>query len=143
MIASIFDTLIQTVTEWNFIRQEKYDLSQINLIVYMLGYRISNGIPINNRVVTNKRRDMNNHILKLVLKTGQTIVLYAEDAVVEEFVAHPKFLKMNDSMNDIYVSIEDVAAFEIASNRKEPPKPTENIQGNGNSQTAEASPQQA
>lgn len=62
-------------------------------------------------------------LLKLVLKNGHVIAVFSAEAEVIELVSHPKFLKMRDSANDIYVSIEDVAAFEILNNRKEQPQP--------------------
>lgn len=81
------------------------------------------------------------HLLKLVLKNGQLIGLYCDDSALAEVMSHPKFIKMNDKVNDIFISIEDVAAFEIASNRKEPPK--ENNGESQNQPTEEKSPEQA
>lgn len=78
------------------------------------------------------------HLLKLVLKNGQLIGLYCDDSTLAEVISHPKFIKMNDHVNDIFVSIEDIAAFEIASNRKEPPK-----ENNAEGQGKEKSPEQA
>lgn len=65
------------------------------------------------------------HLLKVVLKNGQVIGLYCNESALEELVSHPKFFRMNDHVNDIFVSVEDITAFEIVSNRKEVPKPTE------------------
>jgi len=77
------------------------------------------------------------HLLKLVLKNGQLIGLYCDDSTLAEVISHPKFIKMNDHVNDVFVSIEDIAAFEIASNRKEPPK-----ENNAEDQGKEKSPEQ-
>ncbi len=62
-------------------------------------------------------------LLKLVLRTGQVINLISNSDTVGEILDHPKFLRMRDNANDIFVSIEDIAAFEILNNRK--PEPTE------------------
>lgn len=80
------------------------------------------------------------HLLKIVLNNGQVIGLYCDEPSLAELVSHPKFFKMNDTVNDIFVSVEDITAFEIASNRKEPPKQTEN---NGDNQGTDKGPQQA
>lgn len=79
------------------------------------------------------------HLLKLVLN-GQVINLYCDHSTLDEVTSHPKFVKMSDGANDIFVSMEDILAFEIASNRKQPDKQTEN---DGISKTEEGSPQQA
>jgi hypothetical protein len=80
------------------------------------------------------------HLLKLVLKNGQVIGLFCEEVTLIELISQPKFFKMNDHVNDIFVSVEDICAFEIASNRKELPKPTES---NGESQGTDKGTQQA
>ena len=79
------------------------------------------------------------HLLKIVLKNGQLIGVYSDEGTLAELVSHPKFLKMNDHVNDIFVSIEDITAFEIASNRKEPPK---QMESNGESQGTDKGPEQ-
>jgi hypothetical protein len=63
-----------------------------------------------------------NYLLKMVLKNGHVVAAYADEGVVTELVSHPKFLCMRDTGNDIYMSIDDVIAFEILNNRKEPVK---------------------
>lgn len=57
-------------------------------------------------------------LLKLLLKNGHAIALYTEENTVDEMVSHPKFLRMRDDGNDVFLSIEDVVAFEILNNRK-------------------------
>ncbi len=66
------------------------------------------------------------HLIKMIMKNGHVIGLYADDQTLDELVAHPKFLRMKDEENDVFLSIEDVSAFEIVSNRKEPPNKAEN-----------------
>jgi hypothetical protein len=78
------------------------------------------------------------HMLKIVLGNGQLIGMYCDDATLDELVAHPKFLKMNDHVNDIFISVEDITAFEILSNRKELPK-----ENNGESEGTDKGPEQA
>jgi len=65
------------------------------------------------------------HLVKMIMKNGHVIGLYADDQTLGELVSHPKFLRMRDDANDVFLSIEDVSAFEILSNRKEPPKQAE------------------
>ena len=84
--------------------------------------------------------DQQDHLLKIVLNNGQLIGLYCDEMSLAELVSHPKFFKMNDKVNDIYVSVDEIAAFEIASNRKEPPKPMES---NCENQGTDKSPEQA
>ncbi len=55
---------------------------------------------------------------KLVLKNGHVISLLSDAHTVDEMVSHPKFLKFRDNANDIFVSIEDIVAFEIVTYRK-------------------------
>ena len=57
--------------------------------------------------------------VKMVLKTGSCIQLNIDDMSLTELASHPKFLKMNDGANDVFVSIEDVVAFEVVNFRKE------------------------
>jgi len=64
-------------------------------------------------------------LLKLVLKTGQVINLISSSETVGEILDHPKFLRMRDNANDIFVSIDDIVAFEILNNRK--PEPVEPV----------------
>lgn len=61
--------------------------------------------------------------LKIVMRSGQVFGMHANEATIDEMVSHPKFLKMNDKNNDIFVSIEDIAAFEITDFRKETQEP--------------------
>jgi hypothetical protein len=61
----------------------------------------------------------NTFTLKMVMKNGHVIALYADEQTLAEMASHPKFLKMKDNANDIFVSIEDICAFEILNNRKE------------------------
>ena len=68
---------------------------------------------------------MEKHLLKMIMSNGHVLALYADDGALDELTAHPKFIRMKDEGNDVYMSIEDIAAFEIASDRKEPPKPVE------------------
>lgn len=68
---------------------------------------------------------MEKHLIKMIMSTGQVLALYADDGALDELTAHPKFLRMKDEGNYVYMSIENVAAFEIVSDRKEPPKPVE------------------
>lgn len=63
------------------------------------------------------------YTLKMVNKTGQIIGAYASEAILAELTSHPKFLKMQDDGNDVFVSIEDIAAFEILDFRKQTPAP--------------------
>jgi hypothetical protein len=56
--------------------------------------------------------------LRLLLKTGQNISLYANTDVIAELMSHPKFVPMSDDSNIVFVSIEDIAGFEILDNRK-------------------------
>lgn len=58
-------------------------------------------------------------LIKMVLKNGHVIAVFSGEAELTEMISHPKFLRMRDSANDIYVSIEDISAFEIMNNRKE------------------------
>lgn len=87
------------------------------------------------------------HMLKLVLNSGQACIVYSNIESLAELVSHPKFLKMNDTVNDIFISIDNVAAFEILSNRKEEPlKPQEQpkiAEGNADTSGACESSQQA
>jgi hypothetical protein len=64
--------------------------------------------------------------LKMVFANGFSFALFADQQVVDEMVSHPKFMKMKDDGNDVFVSIEDVLAFEIANYRKpQTAQPTE------------------
>ncbi len=58
-------------------------------------------------------------VLKIVLKNNSCIALFCDEPTLADLASHPKFLKMRDHSNDIYVSIEDVMAFEILNNRKD------------------------
>lgn len=60
--------------------------------------------------------------VKMVMANGNCIALYATPDVVDQIIAHPKFVKMRDNGNVIFVSIDDVAAFEITDFRQQPPK---------------------
>lgn len=66
---------------------------------------------------------MEKHTLKIMLKCGQVIQVFADESNVVELISHPKFLRMSDTGNDVYVSIEDVSAFEIMDNRNEANEP--------------------
>lgn len=59
------------------------------------------------------------HVLKMLMKNGSAIQLLADDGVLDELLAHPKFLRMRDQSNEVYLSIEDIVGFEITSNRLE------------------------
>jgi len=65
------------------------------------------------------------YLLKMVLRTGTVIALYIEPSALDELICHPKFIKMKDDSNDIFVSIEDITAFEVKDNRIEDPKETD------------------
>lgn len=60
-------------------------------------------------------------LLKMVFANGFSFSLFADQQVVDEMVSHPKYMKMRDEGNDVFVSIEDVLAFEIANYRKQVP----------------------
>jgi hypothetical protein len=64
-------------------------------------------------------------LIKLLLKSGQAIALYSSNETLCEMAYHPKFLKMRDDANEVFVSLEDVAAFEVMNNRKETPESDE------------------
>lgn len=64
-------------------------------------------------------QDKSDLLLKLLLKSGQAIALYSGEATLNELLSHPKFLQMRDEGNDVFISIEEIAAFEITNNRKE------------------------
>lgn len=49
--------------------------------------------------------------IKLLLKNGYAFSLECEPACVDELVSHPKFLRMKENGQDIFVSIEDVISF--------------------------------
>jgi len=69
----------------------------------------------------------NDKTVRLLLKSGQNISLYASEDSLVELASHPKFVPMYDDSNSIMISIEDVSAFEILDNRKVIPliQPTE------------------
>lgn len=56
---------------------------------------------------------MTEHQLKVVLNNGHVIGFYCDDYVLEDLIYHPKFIKVHDSKNDIFVSLDDISAFEI------------------------------
>lgn len=58
-------------------------------------------------------------VLKIVLKNNTVIALFCDEPTLADLASHPKFLKMRDQANDIYISIEDISAFEILNNRKD------------------------
>ena len=57
------------------------------------------------------------YLVKLVTKSGHPITLISGLETLTELTCHPKFLKMRDNSNEIYISLEDIAAFEIVNNR--------------------------
>lgn len=72
----------------------------------------------------------NIHLLKMIMKNGLSIALFSDEPTLDELVAHPKYLRMRDNGNEVFISIEDIVAFEILSNRKDlqvaPEVPVEN-----------------
>jgi len=62
------------------------------------------------------------YLLKMVMKNGHCISLISGLDCLTELVSHPKWMKMRDGYNDIYISVEDVLAFEITNNRAPEPK---------------------
>lgn len=62
--------------------------------------------------------EQNQLMVKVVMKNAHAFDLLTDPETVSEMVSHPKFLKMNDTKNDIFVSIDDVSAFEILTYRK-------------------------
>lgn len=63
-------------------------------------------------------------LVRLVLKNGHAFNFNTHVDTVESMVSHPKFLKMSDNFNDIFVSIDDVSAFEVLTYRR--PEPSGN-----------------
>lgn len=57
-------------------------------------------------------------LLKIVAKNGQAYQLFASEATVAEMSSHPKFVQMHDSKNVIFMSLDDVTAFEITNYRE-------------------------
>lgn len=52
-------------------------------------------------------------IVKISLSNGVNIAAYAGANELTEMVCHPKFIRMRGDKNELFVSIEDIAAFEI------------------------------
>jgi len=52
-------------------------------------------------------------IVKISLSNGVNIAAYAGAGELTEMVCHPKFIRMRGDKNELFVSIEDIAAFEI------------------------------
>lgn len=61
----------------------------------------------------------NVHLLKMIMKNGLSIALFSDEPTLDELIAHPKYLRMRDNGNEVFISIEDIVAFEILSNRKD------------------------
>jgi len=57
------------------------------------------------------------YLLKMVMKNGHVISLICDVLTLSELESHPKYLKMRDTSNDVFVSIEDILAFEIINNK--------------------------
>lgn len=75
------------------------------------------------------------HLLKIVLNNGNVVGVYCDTKVLVQLVSNPRFVRMNDKVNDVFIAIEDVSAFEVLSNRKELPKDSSlPVQDNVNSQ---------
>lgn len=64
--------------------------------------------------------------VKMLMKTGQALIAYAEEAVVDELIYNPKFLKMHDTGNEIYLNVDDVVAFEVLNTRQQTEESPEN-----------------
>lgn len=68
-------------------------------------------------------------LVKMVMKGGAVISLICDPIVLADLHRNPKFLNMRDTQNDIYVSVDDIAAYEIINNRvveaNEPCTPSE------------------
>jgi len=54
-----------------------------------------------------------NNLLKIVLRSGAAFLLYSHESEIIELMSHPKFLKLKDNSKDVYVSIEDISAFQL------------------------------
>ncbi len=65
-------------------------------------------------------------LLKLMMKSGQIIQLFADDQSLAEIYQHPKFIPLFSSDNEVMVSLDDVIAFEVVKN-VETLQPTDNV----------------
>jgi hypothetical protein len=65
----------------------------------------------------NKNKD--SLLVKILFKSGHGALLYSNEETFCEMVSHPKFLNMRGEDNDVFVSLEDIVAFEVMNDRKE------------------------
>lgn len=57
--------------------------------------------------------------LRIILNSGQSIILFAQEDSVHELVRDPKFIQMEDDHNHVFISADAVQAFEILNFRKQ------------------------
>lgn len=57
--------------------------------------------------------------LRIVLNSGQSIVLFSQEDSVHELVRDPKFIQMEDDYNHVFISSDAIQAFEILNFRKQ------------------------
>lgn len=60
--------------------------------------------------------------IRMSLRNGQVFSLNAEEDVAELMLRDPRYLKMHDGANDIFVSSDDISAFEITTFRQPIPQ---------------------
>lgn len=59
-------------------------------------------------------------IVKILLTSGTGIHMYADPGVIDSLKKDYKFLRFSDDFNDnIYLSMEHVAGFEVLDDRKD------------------------
>lgn len=55
-------------------------------------------------------------LLKIMLKSGQVIQLFADNQSLMDLYQNPKFLPLFSSDSEVMVSMEDISAYEIVKN---------------------------
>lgn len=55
--------------------------------------------------------------LKLLLRNGQVITLNCGEYSMKRIIDLPRFIEMDDGVNKVYVSKDDITAYEIYSDR--------------------------
>ncbi len=57
-------------------------------------------------------------LVKCILKCGQVIALYTDQSALDEMTSHPKYIRMHDKKNTVFLSIEDISGFECLNFRQ-------------------------
>lgn len=65
-------------------------------------------------------RGKDDKLVKMLLTNGTAVHMYADIAAIEEVMCHPKFVRFKDDSNDnICISLEAIAGFEVLDDRTE------------------------